>query len=297
MGVTDNIDKRWLAGGVDAAFVGFYDPDGLFVGGHGTLARGDQSWMQRWQGVKSAAIELPARNRVTITGDDRPQGFLVFDRTDSPSVAFQVSNRDQALESEIVGLIDYARNQQRILLIDPKLETAQNVCIITQSQSKTSQYGVTEVAGWEHNDLWKGQIDPGSPTGLEEQTGHAYDFTMTIERQSTYPDNVALSTVVEGTDEASGNAFSDKYRLIRGAVKGDGTLTEINLPFIPAGNSTDADAATKYAVEITKRTTAGAVSILALTTDYTFTISPARVTLVAAAAYDELYTINLKYIR
>ena len=297
MAVTDNINKQWFAGGVDAAFIGFYDTNGLFVGGHGTLLRGEQSWMRRWQGIKSAAIELPARNRVTITGDDRPQGFLTFDRTDSPTAAFQTSNHDQALESEFVGLNDYARNQYRALLFDPKLETTQNVCVITQSQSKASQYGVTELSGWEINDLWKGQIDPGSPTGLEEQTGHAYDFTFTMERQSVYPDNVALVTSVEGTDEASGNVFGDKYRLVRGVVKGDGTLTEINLPFTPAGNSADADAATVYAVEITKRTTAGVVSILTLTTDYTFTQSPPRVTLGSAALYDELYTLNLKYAR
>jgi len=240
---------------------------------------------------------LPTRNRVTITGDDRPQGFLTFDRTDSPSVAFQTSNHDQALESEIVGLNDFARNQYRALLFDPKLETTQNVAIITQSQSKASQYGVAESSGWEINDFWKGQIDPGSPTGLEEQTGHAYDFAMTMERQPVYPDNVALSTDVEGSDEASGNVFSCKYRFIRGAVKGDGTLTEINLPFVPAGNSTDADAASVYAVEITKRTAAGVVSILTLTTDYTFTQSPPRVTLGSVALYDELYTLNLKYAR
>jgi hypothetical protein len=294
MAVTDNISKQWFAGGVDAGFVGFYDTDGLFVGGHGTLQRGEQSWMRRWQGIKSAAVELPARNRVTITGDDRPQGFLTFDRTDSPNVAFQVSNHDQALESEMVGLKDYARNQQRILLFDPKLDTTQNVCVITQSQSKASEYGVAEQSGWEINDFWKGQIDPGSPTGLEEQTGHAYDFTMTVERQSVYPDNVALSASVEGTDEASGNAFGDKYRFIRGAVKGDGTLTEINLPYVPAADNTDADT---YAVEITKRTTAGVVTILTLTTDYTISTSPARVTLTSPALYDELYTLNLKYAR
>jgi hypothetical protein len=276
MAVTDNISKQWFAGGVDAAYVGFYDNNGLFVGGHGTLAIGEYSFMRRWQGVKSAAIELPARNRVTITGDDRPQGFLTFDRTDSPTSAFQLSNHDQALESEMVGLKDYARNQYRDLLLDPKLETTQNVCIITQSQSKASEYGVPETSGWEINDLWKGQIDPGAPTGLEEQTGHAYDFTFTMERQSVYPDNIALSNSVEGTDEASGNVFSDKYRFIRGAMKGDGTLTEINLPFTPAADHTDTDT---YAVEITKRTTAGVTSILTPTTDYTVTTSPPRVTL------------------
>ncbi|MHC5061988.1 MAG: hypothetical protein ACYTFK_12990 [Planctomycetota bacterium] len=294
MAVTDNISKQWFAGGVDAAYIGFYDTDGLFVGGHGTLQRAEQSWMRRWQGIKSAAIELPARNRVTITGDDRPQGFLTFDRTDSPTAAFQTSNHDQDLESEFVGLNDYARNQQRILLFDPKLDTTQNVAVILQGQSKAAEYGVAEQSGWEIHDLWKGQIDPGSPSGLEEQTGHAYDFVFAMERQSVYPDNVALVTSVEGTDEATGNVFADKYRFIRGAVKGDGTLTEINLPFTPAADDTDA---ATYAVEITKRTTAGVVTILTLTTDYTITTSPARVTLTSPALYDELYTLGLKYAR
>jgi hypothetical protein len=294
MAVTDNISKQWIAGGVDAAFVGFYDADGLFVGGQGTLVAGEVSFMRRWQGIKSAAVELPARNRVTITGDDRPQGFLTFDRTDSPTVAFQSANHDQDLESQFVGLNDYARNQQRILLFDPKLDTVQNVCIITQSQAKANEYGVAEQSGWEIGDYWKGQIDPGSPTGLEEQTGHAYDYTMTMERQSNYPDNVALSSSNEGTDEATGNVFADKYRFIRGAMKGDGTLTEINLPFVPA--ATDTDTAT-YAVEITKRTSAGVVSILTPTTDYTVTTSPARVTLTSPAIDGELYTINEKYAR
>ena len=297
MAVTDNVSKQWIAGGVDAVFLGFYNDDGIFVGGNGTLARGDISFMRRWQGIKSAAMELPARNRVTITGDDRPQGFITFDRTDSPSVAFQAANRDQATESLIAGLNDYARNQQRVLLIDPKLDTVQNVSIITQSQSKASQYGVAEQTGWEHNDLWKGQIDPGSPTGLEEQTGHAYDFAMTMERQAVWPDNVALSTTNEGSTEASGNASGDKYRFVRGAFKGDGTLTTINLPFTPAGNSTDTDAAALYAVEITKRTTAGVTTILTLTTDYSYTQSPPRITMVAGALYDEIYTIGLKYAR
>jgi len=49
MAVTDNINKQWLAGGVDAGYVGFYDDDGLFIGGHGTLARGERSFMRRWQ--------------------------------------------------------------------------------------------------------------------------------------------------------------------------------------------------------------------------------------------------------
>jgi len=292
MAVTDNVSKQWLAGGVDACFVGFYNTDGLFAGGHGTLAPGDVSWMRRWQGVKSAAIELPSRNRVTITGDDRPQGFLTFDRTDSPNVAFQVSNHDQALESEMVGLKDYARNQYRVLLFDPSLDTVQNVCVITQSQSKATAYGVAEQSGWEINDLWKGQIDPGSPSGLEEQTGHAYDFTMTMERQSVYPDNTALSTSSEGSTEASGQAFSDKYRFIRGVVMGDGSLTEINLPYTPAADHTDTDT---YAVEITKRTSTGVISILEPTTDYTVSLSPARVTLTAVATYGSSHTLGLKY--
>jgi hypothetical protein len=294
MALTDQVSTQWISGGVDAVYVGFFNADGIFTGGHGTLARGDISFMRRWQGVKTVSTEVPERNRVTITGDDRPQGFLRFDRTDSPGAAFQVANRDHALESEIVGLNAASRNQYNMLLFDPKLDTTQNVCVISQAQAKASEYGVASQSGWEIIDLWKGEIDPGSPTGLEEQTGHAADFQMTFERESVYPDNVALTEAVEGTDQASGNIFADKYRFIRGAFKGDGTMTTINLPFTPAAVETDTDI---YAVEITKRDTAGVTTILTPTTDFTTTLSPARITLTSAALYDHIYTVNEKYAR
>jgi hypothetical protein len=291
---TNNINTQWISAGVDAAYVEFYDSDGLFSGGHGTLARGEISFARRWQGVKSASMELPARNRVTVTGDDRPQGFFTFDRTDSPQVGFQLSNRVQGLESEMVGLNDYTRNQYRDLLFDPALDTTQNIGVILHSQGKSSAYGTSEQSGWQVFDIYKGQIDPGAPTGLEEQTGHAADFSMTVERQSVYPDNVAFVSSVEGTSEASGNIFGSKYRFIRGAMHGDGTLTEINLPFTPAATDTDLDI---YAVEITKRTPAGVVTILTPTTDFTVTTTPPRATLTSVADYGARYTINEKYAR
>jgi len=293
MAPTNNINKQWFAGGVDALYVGFYDSDGIFVGGNGTLARADVSWMRRWQAVKTLATEVPERNRVTITGDDRPQGFLTFDRTDSPTAAVQVGSRDQDLESQMVGLSDYARNQYRALLFDPKLSsTAQLLGIIGHSQAKSNEYGTVQQSGWEIIDLWKGEVTPGAPSGLEEQTGHAYDFTFTMERQSNYPDNVALSIANEGTDQSSGNVFGSKYRLIRGAFKGDGTMTVINMPQTPAADDTDTDI---YAVEITKRTTAGVVSILTPTSGYTVSVANKQITLASAALYDEIYTVNLLY--
>jgi hypothetical protein len=291
---TNNVNKQWISAGVDRLDVEFYDADGIFSGGHGTLQRGEISSARRWQGIKTASVELPARNKTTVTGDDVPQGVFSFDRTDSAQIALQSSNRVQGLESEIVGLNDYTRNQYRTLLFDPKLETTQNVGLIIQSQAKSSEYGTTEQPGWQVFDIFKGEIDPGAPTGLEEQTGHAVDFTMTVERQSVYPDNVAITTANEGTDEASGNIYGSKYRFTRTAMKGDGTLTEINLPVTPAADHTDLDI---YAVEITKRTTAGVTTFLTPTTDYTVTTSPPRVTLASAALYDERYTITTKFIR
>jgi len=289
-----NINKQWIVGGVDALYVGFWDNNGLFAGGHGTLQKGEQSFMRRWQAVKSVAAEIPDKNRVTITGDDRPQGFFVFDRTDSPTVAIQTGDRVQALEMEMQGLKDYERNQFRVLLVDPSVDLAsrQNLALIAHSQAKANEYGVVHEVGWQNLDFWKGEITPGAPTGVEEQTGHAFDQTFTMERESTYPDHVALEDANEGTDQASGAVWADQYRLIRGAFFGDGTLTQINLPVTPAADHTDSDI---NAADITKRTAAGVVTTLTMGTDFTITLSPPYVTLLAVAVDDERYVIAVKF--
>jgi hypothetical protein len=290
-----NIQKQWAVAGVDGAYVGMYDSDGLFAGGYGTLPKGAQSWQRRWQAVKTLATEVPDRARVTITGDDRPQTFFIFDRTDSPTAAIQVSNKDQDLDNQMLGLNDYARDQYRVLLMDPSLElsSTQQLNLVVHSQAKATEYGQSPLqAGWQNMDLWKGEITPGSPTGVEEQTGHAFDHTFTMERQSAYPDNTALSTANEGTTQASGNQWADKYRFIRGAFYGDGTLTQINLPQTPAATHTNTDV---NAVAITKRTAAGVVSQLVMGTDFTINSSPSYVTLTAPAEDDARYVIGLKY--
>lgn len=287
------IKDQWIAFGVDGVFIGFYDDDGLFTGGNGTLQRGEQSFDRRWQAAKSVATAIPERNRTTITGDDRPQGFFNSERTDSPSVAIQVANRIAALESDMVGLNAFQRNQYKALLIDPLIGgIRQNVSLIAHSQAKANEYGAIEESGWEINDFFKGEMSSGSPAGLEEQTGHAYDFSMTLERQSIYPDHVALTVANEKTTEASGNVYGDQYRLRRGAFFGDGTMTQINLPETPAADHKDTDI---FAVEVTKRTSVGVVSILTPTTDYTTDVTNKQLNLVAAALDGERYVVNLKY--
>lgn len=287
------IKDQWIAFGVDAVYVGFYDNDGLFAGGNGTLQRGEYSWDERWQAAKSVALAIPERNRTTITGDDRPQGFFNSERTDSPQAAIQVANRVADLESKMVGLTAYQRNQYKSLLIDPLIgNIRQNVSMLVHSQAKANAYGEVEESGWEINDLFKGEMSPGSPAGLEEQTGHAYDFQLTLERQSVYPDHVALSASNEGTTEAMGNAYAEQYRFRRGAAHGDGTMTQINLPETPAADHTDTDI---YSVEVSKRTTAGVVTLLTIGTDYTIDVTNKQVNFSSALLYGERYVLTLKY--
>ncbi|NIN36638.1 MAG: hypothetical protein GTO60_16705 [Gammaproteobacteria bacterium] len=296
-----SISTQWIAMGVDAVYVSLYGNNGLLTGSVLELTPGTISHDVRWQAVKTVTSNIPALGNVGITGDNRSQGFFITDRTDTPSMAIQVANSQVALENSMQGLPTYSHNQFDTLLIDPEIPgIRKNIYMIIHAEAKANAYGEVETVGWEIIQILKGTISAGVPAGLEEVTGHAVDFTMFFDRQSTWPDGMAFSINNEGSRAASGNRNGSDYRYRRSALLGDGVATSTTLPEEVAADHTDT---TIYAVEIVEYELAtNTATVLTPTTDYTTTINTGAgtttVTLeVGYGTFDlgKHYTINYRY--
>lgn len=283
--------KKFIAGGILRAELGFYDSAGFMCGAAGALANGEDSGMLRWRGMKSVDATFPEETRVTQTGDDQKQGTLTFPSTDPLAIAIQMGVNDMDTEALLMNVNVYDDGQFEHVPIDPFIEEYPLACLWVQSTAKRREIGQRASKGIVNHVFIQGEPSVRGFDGLTERELQNYDYFMSLDQVSVYPWGAIIADANEGTEAMSADKFvSDKLVTLH-AFRGDGSTDTVTLDFTPAGTHTTP--AGVFAVWSTNPTT-GAVTELDPTTG--FTVAGNVVTFVAPPAAGHHVVIRYKIL-
>lgn len=264
--------KEIIAAGFDYALVALLDGDGYPMGLAGSLSNGAGVGLQIMKGVQTANLNVPAAERITISGQNRPQGTFIFPPNEFPSFDIETSilNMDQAAAFEDQLVRDVGSMSIHPISGDTVYYRDALIWLLSQATSKEAgSDGLSCVYGLLGPRAKVAYLGPGS---FQERTGRTFRMAVSLNPTSKYPWGEALTVEIDGANSAPLFETTTEYWPGLYVFQGDGVEDEITLDYVPDGDHTS---------EKIKVWTEG--EILAATTDYTVTPATKLVALEAGA--------------
>jgi hypothetical protein len=227
-----------IAAGWEKALVSLLDGDGFPIGLSTALDEGSDVGASRVRGVKTANVQVPAAERVTITGDNRPQGAFLFPPGEYPNFDIEVSIADfdlaAALESQVV------RDVGDMSMHPIQSDTVQYLHALLWLQShatskESGSDGLSCVYGLLMPRVKLAYLGPGA---FNEREGRSFKFNVALNPTTRYPWGLALNLDDDGCLSAPMFETANEYWPMLHTFKGDNSKTFWTVDYTPAGDET-----------------------------------------------------------
>lgn len=233
--------KKVISGGFSLMQYARAHTTGYPAGTTGTIANGGDAGMSRLYGVKQASVSIPEAVRATQTGDDNPQGSLVWPTTELPGGNLQTGIFDEDFDAIAQGTLAYTLSGMRIGVLSPADPEYADLVGILSRPAKSKDSATTGRKRWQHYLLPAFNAVPRGTDSFQERTFGNNVYDITCNPATKFPWGDALDATNVGTTETPVFVIHTDYRLTMHTFVGDGADTAFTLSKLPAG-----DEATDY---------------------------------------------------
>jgi hypothetical protein len=228
--------KRLISAGFRLGQIGFKDSNGFQGGISGATAQGSVSSMYTWAGVKTAQVQIPESNSVTVTGDDGVLGTFDFD-SDSPrtfnmtlgELDLNVASKGQNTNIYTVG------NYYDMMLGDPIGAGLNDAVLLLTAEGKIQDTG-KEGSGWYHL-MFPNVTVKYLGNNLEYQSPTDQNFKVTINPFTRTPWGLDLSASNFGAEKGHYLFWGSQKRMTLNTYRYNGSDTTFLLSRVPYTDS------------------------------------------------------------
>ena len=199
----------------------------------GALSAGSSAGLYNMLGVRTANINIPANEKTTVMGNNRPLGVFLWKPGDFPEFDIDVAVSDSDLAAAVEGVKARDLDKWTLHPVQGDDVVYQDAMLLFSTEAQSKDAGSDGDSLWYHLLVPKCKIAYVGPQGVNMRGENIFRYHVVVRSTDTYPWGEALSGANEGTTGAVMFEWTSEYRLSMDTIVLEAATAQITLSYTP----------------------------------------------------------------